>query len=386
MVAVLFTSILMAGMARVFKTSLTTFYTSSEKISNLRRNRVAMDLVYDDLNSAGMSLVNLSKALDASDTNPAFYIIPNVKVTGAAGDDPTITDQLYMAYDQPLPFEGTLTKGGGALNGSTVTGNYAGAAVAAGVAEAAADLSYEIDCLDANYAKLVKKGMRFHIKDSLEGPPLEVDTATPTGSTSVTVTVNATLSETTAVTGIGDSGTLRTQPRHAKSTVLFFQPRQMVRYQVSIVTLDPANPHGVPCLVREQGTYDLSTAFTPIAGLTQIVAEHVSGFKVYLSANAGTSWAGSTLGTSVLDFDNGWTKGIQKDLNDQLSSVNRVDYTTTAGNLAWYRDIPVLVRLDITTRTPGQRTEYSSTGQDLAHKQVTQSVVLVPRHFGLPLS
>ena len=54
--------------------------------------------------------------------------------------------------------------------------------------------------------------------------------------------------------------------------------------------------------------------------------------------------------------------------------------------MAGIRDNPILVRLDITTRTALQRGEYSSTGTTLAYKTLTQSLVMVPRHFGLTLN
>jgi len=384
LVALVFTMILMAGMAKVFQSSLSNFYTSGEKLSSIRRNRVALDLVYDDLNSAGMALVDVTSPLPSSDTNPAFYIIPNVAVTGAGPNDPSTTDELYMAYDQPLPFDGKLLTGGGAGG----TGGTAASKVllnGLGSLTAGTDDQYQIDCGDATYAKSVKAGMSFHIKDDMSRAAFQIKSVAVTG-TSVTVTVVTTPSTTTQVTGRGDPGTLRSTQRIFKSSVVFILPTQMVRYHIAMVNLDPANANGIPCLVREQGTYVPSAAFTPDASLTQIVAENVAGFKAFLSADSGVDWAGSALANTTTGFAAGWTNGIQTALNTQLATVGRVDYTTTAGNLSWYRDIPVLVRLDITTRTATQRGEYSATGTTLAYKNLTQSVVLVPRHFGLPLS
>ena len=81
----------------------------------------------------------------------------------------------------------------------------------------------------------------------------------------------------------------------------------------------------------------------------------------------------------------GWTNKIQPDLNAQLAKVGRSGFLTTQGNPDWYRDMPTLVRLDITTRSALKRSEYSSNGLTLAYKNLTQSMVLVPRHFGLTL-
>jgi len=47
-------------------------------------------------------------------------------------------------------------------------------------------------------------------------------------------------------------------------------------------------------------------------------------------------------------------------------------------------DTPLtLVRVNVTTRTAVQRSEYSTTGNTLAYKEQTQSLMLLPRHFGL---
>lgn len=383
LVALVFTMILMAGMAKVFQSSLSNFYTSGEKLSSIRRNRVALDLVYEDLNSAGMALVDITSPIPGSDTNPVFYIIPNVSVTGAGTSDPQLTDELYMAYDQPLPFDGKLKSGGGAVSGDTAASKV----LAGGSLTTGTDDAYEIDCNDASYAKSVKAGMSFHIKDDMSRAAYQIKTAAPASNAShVLITVETAPSITTQVTGRGDPGTLRSTKRIVDSNVVFILPTQMVRYRIAMLKLDPSNANGIPCLVREQGTYVSSAAFTPDASLTQVIAENVAGFKAFLSADSGANWAGLTLDSATTGFAAGWTGGIQADLNTQLGTVARTDYTTTSGNLNWYRDIPVLVRLDITTRTATQRGEYSSTGNTLAYKNLTQSVVLVPRHFGLPLS
>ena len=81
LVALVFTGILMAGMATVFKTSLSTFYTSGEQLSSARRNRMSIDLLGDDLNAACMYLLDPSVPPAVVATNPPFYILPNMAVT-----------------------------------------------------------------------------------------------------------------------------------------------------------------------------------------------------------------------------------------------------------------------------------------------------------------
>ena len=77
------------------------------------------------------------------------------------------------------------------------------------------------------------------------------------------------------------------------------------------------------------------------------------------------------------------------ELDSQLSlpGVGRPGYTSTAGKVNWIRDIPTLIRLDITTRTAVKRAEYSATPLTTTDfKNYTQSLVIVPRHFGLTMN
>jgi hypothetical protein len=396
LVALVFTSVLMAGMAKVFQASLTTYTASGEKLSSARRNRMATDLLYDDLNTAGMSLVDITSPLPSGSVNPAFYVIPNVLIsyTGTADpQDPTTTDELYLAFDQPLPFEGKLTSGGGSINAlGTESGSTAGDKVlGASAAVAGTDNSYVIDCTDASYAKSVNIGMSFLIKDNLSHPAMKILTATPSGN-SVTVTTTSTPSLATRVTGRGDPATLASNRRTVGAGVVFILPRQMVRYRIVMLNLDPnviSHPNGIPCLIREQGVFDPNSAFAP--DTTQVITENVAAFKVYLSADSGQTWAGSAVTATGLSA--GWTSGIQAALNTQIANLTSASTNknfTDTSNPAWYRNIPVLVRLDLTTRTAGKRLEFGTAAEQAAiqadYKNFTQSLVIVPRHFGLPLN
>jgi Tfp pilus assembly protein PilW len=403
MVAMMFTAILVAGMASVFRASLSLSTTVDEKIGSLRRNRASLDLLYDDLNSAGMVLTDVTTPLPSSSTNPPFYIIPNVPIaTPSAGfraGDPTSSDNLYFAFDQAMPFDGQL--------GAPPANEDAGSLVLDG---GAANHTFYVDCLDQAYAKSVSDlwtaistaaaaagssypgGMYLKFKASSQPPTVQVTNATSSGTT-VTVTTASTPSTQMAVTGRGDSTAASSAALVAGSGVVFIQKQQMVRYRIAMLNLDPAvDPtdnklHPIPCLIREQGVFDPGSAFAPIASQTQVIAENVGAFKVYLSADSGADWAGTELPATTTSTDiTGWNDYLVPDINTQLTSVGRPGFLTTAGDPNWYRDNPILLRLDITTRTAVKRSEYSSNGASLAFKTVTQSVVLVPRHFGLPLN
>ena len=377
LVAVMFIGILMAGMANVFKSSVSTLATASEGISSARRNRMSIDLLYDDLNTAGLYITDLVSPPLLATANPAFYVLPNMPVAGAAADDPQTADQLYFYLDLPLPFEGTLVGTGGGIG--TNTARSAGQLVMAGAAPVVADNTFSIDCGNAAYANMVQAGYYAVVKDSWEVS--YVQAPAPAGTT-VTFTTGANSS--VAMTGVGPSGAPTKTQHLLNSAVLFYQPAQMVCYSVQMKLYDPQKATGVPCLVRDQGTYS-AAGFIAVPALQTIVAENVAGFKVYLSANSGQSWAG--LNAAYSGFANGWTNGIQAALNTQLAASGRPNFTTTAGDQSWLRDIPTLVRLDITTRTATKRSEYSATPlTTTAYKNFTQSLVIVPRHSGLTMN
>ena len=132
LVALVFTMLLMAGMAAVFKASLSTLFTSGESLSSARRNRMSIDLLGSDLDSACMYLQQLSgypPMLSAA--SPAFYIEPNMPIANlpatALPTDPTTSDQLFFYLDLPLAFQGKVStpaasNGTGAQN-ATAAGN-----------------------------------------------------------------------------------------------------------------------------------------------------------------------------------------------------------------------------------------------------------------------
>lgn len=371
LVAMLFTGLLMAGMAKVFSSSLSTFYTSGETLSSFRRNRAATDMLYDDLNAASMYITSLSTPpSEVANTNPAFYVLPNMPIAGAGADDPPSADQLLFYLDQPLPFEGTYAPGagGGARSATEI--------IAAGGAVAATDNQYVVDCGDANYANQVKLGMSMVFKDAWESA--YITAATPSGS-SVTVTVGQNAAA--LVSGLGATGTPSKSKHLPGSGVLFYTPSQAVRYSVQIRLLDPQNPAGVPCLIREQGTYR-PAGF--VAATDAIITENVSGFKVYLSVDSGKTWAGFK--KTYTGMAGGWTGGILADLNTVLLTTGRPDFTSTNGIPDWFRSIPTLVRLDITTRSAVKRSEYSATPGVTKYQDVVQTIVTVPRHSGLPIN
>jgi hypothetical protein len=390
LVALAFTMVLMAGMATVFKASLSTFFTSGEALSSSRRNVMSVNLLAADLDTACMYLTDLSDPPPATTNFPPFFILPNQPVVNPpaapGAGDPTIADELYFQLDVPLPFTATLqTAGGSANSASQVVAN--GGALAANNG----DNTFDLECGSSAYAGQVAAGQTAIFMDSFEVGTIS---GTPKMVTTTEVQVVLGASGTSATTGLGATG-LPLKAAHLNNTqVLLVQTGNVIRYSVQYLLLDPANTNGIPCLVRDQGTV-AGGGFTPIAALQQIVTENVSGFKVYLSVNSGKTWAGQGITDAGVK---GWTGGtfgsitggILSELNTQLGSTVSNGFVAIAGNDNWFRSIPTLVRVDLTTRTAAQRTEYNASydpkNPKAAFKTLTQTIILVPRHSGLPMS
>src|SRR5664279_2488949 len=183
LVALVFTMVLMAGMANVYKASLTTFYTSGESLSNLRRNRMSVDLLADDINAACLYLVDLTTPPLVSATSPPFYILPNMPIATALAPDPTPADQLFFYVDQPASFEGTL----GPAAPQRTAGEMVLDAGTANQAPTVADNTYVIDCGSLTYANTVKRGQIFIFKDAWEAGYVAADPGAPTAAGVVTV-------------------------------------------------------------------------------------------------------------------------------------------------------------------------------------------------------
>ena len=368
LVALLFVMILMAGMSTVFKSTLNTFTQTGEKLSSARRNRMSIDLLYDDLNNAGMYLTDLTIPTAYSTTNEGFYVLPDAQAL-AGTPIPGVTqgaDELYFCMDEPLPFEATLKVAG-------TPPRSAAQLVMETSAATTADFTYTLDCKDLSYAKQVAVGQTLIFKDTYD-PVYIASIPSPPTNGDVTVVVGADPAAYT--TGSGASGLPNKAPHISGTSTVFVRGKQQVRYSIVPLNLDPENATAsTVCLVRDQGLY-LASGFVPTMP-QQVVTENVSGFRVFISGDAGKTWVGGSAYTT-------WA-AMKTGLNAQLAVSGRPDYTSIGTDLNWFRSVPILVRLDVTTRTAKQRPEYSASGTTLAYQEQVQSVVMVPRHFGLSM-
>lgn len=402
MVALLFTSLLMAGLASVFKSSMSTFVTSGEKISSTRRNRLAVDMMFDDLNAAGMLLTSLSDyggtsshPINLNAANPAFRIIPNVKYLKTDVASPNnVSDTLDLYFDEALPFEGTV----GVTNQN--------------VAQLLAD-EVAVNTAITNTISLSSEQTNLVASENVKSPlsilfradvasAIRPETLVPNGS-GVDVTLGTNFRN-------ANSGPTKTQIP-AGTPALFVKPGIYARYSIQPVNLDPDPANTglfLPCLVRDEVRYSaVSGSANPFAAPMNrvVVAENVIGFQVMVSPDGGLTWINNP-------YDSAQRKGaLPSDANpgiphtkfavwDDLRTMLNADasitgrpapFNTVDDGRFWFKDIPITVRVDITTRTARPRGEYiantSSTiingTSGIPYKIQTQSIVLVPRHSGL---
>jgi hypothetical protein len=396
LVALLFMGLFMAGMTKVFKSSINTFYTTSEGIASARRNRASIDLLYDDLNSIGLYLQDLQAPPQGlGSAVPPFFILPRQKVSTAAGQ-PAFADQIFFYVDQPFQFQAKIDSVDEGANNQALY-------VDKNLKLSDYKPGYTIDCGSYVYAKQVydawKAGLPVSatLQDSYQ--VLNLTTVTEPANNSNLLKVSSGASADVSVTGVGAAGGPNAQAHIKAAAATFFVPAQMIRYSIQMIQLDPsaANTDGTPCLVRDQGSYN-SGAFTATPSLQQILAENVADFRAYVSVNPGyltvhtptQAWApfpARTLADNAT-LDTGWTSGILNDVRTQLKDSGRAGVTTidSVTDPTWFRNVPLVLRVDISTRTATQRADYAPAGTTaLAYKTITRSMVMVPRHFGLPL-
>lgn len=389
LVALVFISLLMAGMLRVYGSAIQGFATANETIKAQRDNRWAIQAVQDDLQAAGYYFPVRPVAgginnVNSGSQNP-LMVLPGQTVTNKFIADPnnpaatpaneTITfDELQFVTDQLLPISAQLSAATTAPDSITVTASLGNLSqIQAGDFAVILDPAYEV---------------------------VTVGAGSYSGSTA-TITLNATsVQDPTSGAFLGSFGALKTLTHQVGAEVLFIRPQQVVRYTIMPLALDPSNAAvTVPCLVRDQTAYPPGGALIawPAATASQtalatagpgggpvvrtVVAENVTGLRFDLSANQGQTWARAATWAATLTNLNGQLAA--------LASANPgVGYATSAqdpSNPLWYRSAPLLIRADLTTRTLVRRAEYAAAANTLAYRTRTQVLLVQPRNFGFGL-
>jgi prepilin-type N-terminal cleavage/methylation domain-containing protein len=378
LVALVFMSILMAGMAVVFRTSIGTFSVTGETISAQHHNRWALDQISDDISQAGFIFPD--RALPArilSGAESLFSVTPDQTLTavrisdtnpGAVQNEIITTDAFQFFMDMPLPVQGTWTAAtlGESLDATGVsTAPPTSAAVTFTVGS-------ESDLRAGDVEVICDSGEN----GNWEHPLI---TGSPVGNP-ITFATDQSLLDAYTSTSMAP-GIMLAHP--AGVPVLFVRPAQLVRYSVRAVALDPGNTDvRTPCLVRQQASYPATASgtvnWTTVSA--QILAENVSGFKVDLSFDGGASWCRPT--TAPITWSTFAANANTTLGNKGLTGFQSI---TDSSNRAWFRNIPCLIRIDLTTRTAMRREEYSTSTGSRAWRTRTQTLMISPRNFGLGL-
>jgi hypothetical protein len=156
--------------------------------------------------------------------------------------------------------------------------------------------------------------------------------------------------------------------------------------------LDPSDPLiFFPCLVRQEAPLVPGTFLTdddpanpttaPLGATEQILVENVTGMTIDISLNGGKDFLRAALG-------NKWDNAIYTGLNTRVSALTgpvtkRAKGIANVTDLFWFNYVPVLLRLDIETRSRVARSEYSATANTAEFRVRRESLMVSPRNFAL---
>lgn len=334
-VALCLMALLMAGMARVFRASLSGNVQGTERLAMSRRGRLALEQLREDVMAAGLLL--------QSPERPAPGLGPQAPYlsTDAATPEPGLppSDVLTLTLDQPAEAEGELVE---------AVGPGHAAAVLAGL-PLEPQPPIQLRFATEREAAQVRPGQRLCFLRGLD--ELRVVEATHRGTRATVV-----------ATGLqGEAGGPRhPQPRGGR--VLVVDPLQVIRYRIESLGVALGGPR--PCLVREVFDAEALEASPELARphTRTVVVEEVLALKVYLSRDGGLTWSGFGAG------------------GGPFATVHGPDLGAGLDQPGWLRGRAVLVRLDLKVRAPVVRERV---GGGVGHDQQVQTLVVAPRHAGL---
>lgn len=368
LIAVLLTSLLMAGMFNVFKATASSFQTGLETLGMQRSARWGLNLLQEEILDAGYLLparIMNNMVIGATAQPPVLMQATDYTPAGATAP----VDELQFIMDVPLGVEGTLNTA---------------------VPENGTILKLDIP----SGGSLIKADDVAFIQDSSSAFML---VSSISASNEVTLKIAGddykaftnTMGDDTANAG-GMVDARMQKPHNISAPVTFIRPNQVVRYTVVPRALDPGDPAAmVPCLVRQ--TRPLATDpgtiwkpdFAVVQADEQILLEGVTGFRVDWSLDGGKNWI-------IKDglSDGTWDKTrefIDKIIKDHTSKfVKQSKGVDDGGDPFYFNYLPVLIRLDVETRSRIQRTEYNATNPNAAaYRTRRETLMLSPRNFAL---
>ena len=366
MVALVFISILMAGMFNVFASTTSAFVTQTESMAVQRKARWGLSLLQDEVLEVGYLMpVRVPDGLLAGATVQPPLLMQQTAYTPPGGSTPV--DEFQMVYDIPLDVQGTATA-------AVAIGNTAMALhVPSGSGSIqAGDMLFVQDSAWELLTVKSAPGTGTEITVNIEGDPTKL--LDPKYGTPLNPMVHASFEKIHLV--------------GAPITVI--RPLQIVRYAVVPRLLDPSNSANLtPCLVRQTQALAgnagsiWAPALTTKADNEQVLLENVVGFTMDWSLDGGKTWlrAGGA--------GNTWAS-ISAALDTKLKAstsplVQQAGGAFNPSNPMWMNFAPLLIRIDLTTRSEIQRSEFSaaSATPTLAYRTRTETMFLSPRNFAL---
>lgn len=403
LVALVFTGLLMAGLSQVYRSSISSFRQESEKLTSSRRNRIAMEILNDDLGLAGQALSNI--VFHTSDVNtsyPLFAVFPDQDPARVADEQ---RDQLQFFFEEALPFEGRFYSEAGKIPVSLQSSNEAigNPEVTNEIKATALDevqLNFKNTDFRDRFVKAVKayanttspinlvakdswrvieaSGAR---EDSKDGTTAYVSVAYRQDRESGGISLAFPLGKKEYTHWVG-AGSYGTTDQGAAVTIV--RPRLLARYTIEDLAVDPsAATKTVPCLVRTVKPYD---AVDTDPGTRTVVAEDVQGLKVSVSVNNGTTWIGGGTDDRVTTASErlaAWNR-MKLLIDDAISKIEDPSRAKALSDGSWYRYFPMLLRLDVTTRTANPRANAVNNAP--AYIKQRRVLVSMPRYFGMPLT
>ncbi|WP_243288796.1 PilW family protein [Geothrix terrae] len=373
LVAVAFLSILMAGMFKVFASSTSAFMAGMETMGVQRNTRWGLNLLQDEILEAGFLFPVRSApgGLMAGESfqPPLLMQATDYIPTGAPANVPV--DELQMVMDVPLDVQGqssdTIAFGASQFPATIPTG-----------------------------AGVIQAGDMLFIQDA--GAEFPTISAKPGSGTNVTIHLQASESAGidpntgTPLNTMSPTGGFKFQ--HAKGMPFsVIRPTQIIRFTVVPRALDPADPNTmVPCLVRQSKPLVPGEIWAPNKNVPtadeQILLENVTGFAVDWSIDGGKTWLrASGAGNEWKDIRGALDAAIKGSPSHFIKQSGGVDNPTLP---MWTLYTPILIRIDLTTRSVMRRTEFSAdstaANPKVDYRTRRETILLSPRNCGIGLN
>lgn len=363
LVAVMFIGILSAGMLRIYSSNLAGSQRLNDMIGSQRRGRWALASLQDDVSAIGFfAFVPFNQPTGysvASGSQEPLMVLPSPTPVNVTGIDPAnpggglVTaplapnpDEFQFVGDLPLPIQATVAgpPTAAVLTVNVQSGNLS--EVQPGDIVAVMDASFE------------------QVQVAAVNPP--------------NITVSAAGALTAGVSQAGGYALAPTLGAHQTGApVAFYRPNVVTRYSIQALAWDPSNAGiTIPCLVRQMAPYPSGGTLINWVGVQQdVIAENIDGFNVDLSFDGGGSWLrqGSANWDAIVAKMVALTPG-GKSLNPRNPS-----------DPLWFRNFPCMIRMQITSRSATPRAANADVAGTAAYVRRTQTLMVTPRNFGLPL-